>query len=112
MAIALLTFIFSGIVLARIPKWIAFPIIVLVVAESVSVAMVRSQVSVIDSVVRTFLEGFQLPLLGTLSRMALQYAPFLDERQAPALPFMMLAGVLIWEIWAIEKPGRPFCNAA
>ncbi|MCI0654315.1 MAG: hypothetical protein L0Y38_04055 [Methylococcaceae bacterium] len=108
MAIVPLTFILSGIVLARIPKLIAFPLVVLVIGESVAIAMVRSQSGIFDSVMRTFLEGFQLPWLGTLSRMAVQYAPFLDGQPASAIPFMTLAAVLIWGIWTIEEPGKPF----
>ncbi|MGH8550567.1 MAG: hypothetical protein ACRERU_18585 [Methylococcales bacterium] len=108
MAVVPLMFILSGIVLARLPKLIAFPLGVLAIAESVAVAMVRSQKGILDSVMRTFLEGFQLPWLATLSRMAVQYAPFLDQQSASAMPFMTLAAVLIWGIWTIEEPGKPF----
>lgn len=108
MAVVPLLFILSGIVLTRIPKVVAFPLGVLAIAESVAIAMVRSQGGILDNVMRTFLEGFQLPWLGTLSRMAVQYAPFLDEHPASAIPLLTLAAVLIWGIWMIEEPGKPF----
>lgn len=106
MAVVPLMYILAGAALARLPQIISYPLAVLVVAESVSIAMVRSQHGVIDNMMKVFLEGFQLPWLGTLSRMATQYAPFLEGHQASALPFMTLAGVLIYGVWKIRTPAR------
>jgi hypothetical protein len=107
MATVPLLYILAGAVLIRIPKLVAYPLIVFVVAESWSMAMARSHgmtQGVIDAMLRVFLEGFQLPWLGTLSRMATQYVPFLEGQRASALPFLAVAGALIYGIWTIRSP--------
>ena len=88
------------------PRLLAYPLAVIFVAGSWAQAMVRSEPAVLDKLVRVFLEGFQLPWLGTLSRMAVQYVPFLDGQRASALPFLALAGALIYGIWTIRSPGE------
>lgn len=104
MAIVPLMYVLAGATLIRLPQLLAYPLVVFAVAESWSLAMLRSQPGVVETMTRVFLEGFQLPWLGTLSRMATQYAPFLEGRKASALPFMVVAGVLIYGIWAIRLP--------
>lgn len=106
MAIVPILFILAGLVLARLPKFIAYPLSILVVAESVSIAMARSQYGAVDNIMRVFLEGFQLPWMGTLSRMAVQYAPFLEGHSISALPTMTLAGALIFGIWTLRQPDK------
>ena len=106
MAIVPLLYILAGAVLARMPRLLAYPLAVIFVAGSWAQAMVRSEPAVLDKLVRVFLEGFQLPWLGTLSRMAVQYVPFLDGQRASALPFLALAGALIYGIWTIRSPGE------
>ena len=104
MAVAPLMYILAGAVLIKLPQVLTYPLVVFAVAESWSMAMFRSEPSVIGTMTRVFLEGFQLPWLGTLSRMAGQYAPFLEGQKVSALPFMVLAGTLIYGIWAIRSP--------
>lgn len=104
MAIVPLMYILAGAVLIRLPQWFTYPLVVFAVSVSWSLAMFRSQPGVFETMTRVFLEGFQLPWLGTLSRMAAQYAPFLEGQKVSALPFMLLAGTLIYGIWAIRSP--------
>ena len=104
MAVAPLMYILAGAVLIRLPQVLTYPLVVFAVAESWSMAMFRSEPNVIETMTRVFLEGFQLPWLGTLSRMATQYAPFLEGQKVSALPFMVLAGALIYGIWTIRSP--------
>ncbi len=104
MAIVPILYILVGAVLVRIPKIVAYPIVLLTVIVSWSIAMVRSQESIMDSIMRVFLEGFQLPWLSTLSRMATQYIPQLEGERISALPFMALGAALIYGIWAIRSP--------
>jgi len=106
MAIIPLMYILAGAVLVRIPQVLAYPLVVFAVAESWSQAMFRGQQGIVDNMTRAFLEGFQLPWLGTLSRMATQYAPFLEGQKVSALPFIALAGALIYGVWAIRSPRK------
>jgi hypothetical protein len=106
MAIVPLMYILAGAVLIRLPQLLVYPLVVFAVAVSWSLAMFRSQPGVLETTTRVFLEGFQLPWLGTLSRMATQYAPFLQGHKASALPFILLAGVLIYGIWTIQSPRK------
>ena len=87
------------------PRWLSFPLLVLVITESWAIAMVRSHYGVEQSLMHVFLEGFQLPWLETLSRMAENYVPFLEGRPVSALPFMALAGALVYGVWRIGAPG-------
>lgn len=104
MAIVPLLFIPAAAVFVRLPRLLAYPLAVVFVALSWVQAMVRSEPALLDKLMHVFLEGFQLPWLGTLSRMAVQYVPFLEGQQASALPFMALAGALIYGIWTIRTP--------
>jgi hypothetical protein len=104
MAIVPLLYLLAAVVLIRMPRWLLFPVVVLVVAESWAIAMVRSHFGVHESLLRVFLEGFQLPWLSTLSRMATAYAPFLEGRGVSALPFMALAAALIYGVWSVRNP--------
>jgi hypothetical protein len=105
MAIVPLLYIPAAVVLIRMPRWMAFPLIVLVIAESWAIAMVRSHYGVEQSLMHVFLGGFQLPWLETLSRMAANYIPFLEGQRVSALPFMALAASLVYGIWRIGAPG-------
>jgi len=107
MAIVPILYIVVGAALVQIPKIIAFPIALVSLIVSWSMAMVRSQEGILDSIMRVFLEGFQLPWMGTLSRMSTQYLPHMEGEKLSALPFMALTGAVIYGIWAIRLPGKP-----
>lgn len=106
MAIVPILYILAGAVLLRAPKFISYIVVLFSVSVSWSMAMVRSQAGIFDSVLSVFLEGFQLPWLNTLSRMATQYVPGLKDGRVSALPFMVLAGAMIYGIWVINAPAR------
>ena len=96
-------------VLIRLPRWIAYGLAILSFALSWGLAMYRFQEqesSILVGLRHVFLEGFQLPAVTTLSRMAAQYAPELAHGVSP-LPVFVLAGVVIWAIWRIELPALP-----
>ncbi|MGQ0642275.1 MAG: hypothetical protein ACT4P6_16125 [Gemmatimonadaceae bacterium] len=96
-------FIAAAVTLMRLPKWLAWPMVLLAVTVSWSIAMVRNQYGVHNNVIRVFIEGFQLPWLSTLGRMARQYAPWLEGRPS-ALPAMLLTAGIIAGIWLIKRP--------
>jgi hypothetical protein len=68
-------------------------------------AMVRNQYGLHQNLLRVFVEGFQLPWLTTLGKMATQYAPWLSGRPS-AVPVMLLTALLVAGIWAIRYPWR------
>jgi hypothetical protein len=104
-------FLPAAVTLVRLPKWLAWPIVVAAVTVSWSIAMVRNQYGVQANIVRVFVEGLQLPWLSTLGRMAKQYAPWLEGRPS-ALPVMLLVAVVIAGIWLIKRPREPMVAAA
>lgn len=98
-------FLAAAAVLVRIPRAIAYPVVVLAVTVSWSMAMVRNQYGVHQNVIRVFVEGFQLPWLTTLGKMAAQYAPWLDGRPS-SLPVMLLCAAMLYGVWSIDRPWR------
>ena len=105
-AIIPLLYIVVAAVLIRIPKIVAYPFVIISLSVSLSIAMVRSQESILDSIMRLFLEGFQLPWMNTLSKMATQYIPRFDGERLSVLPVMVLTGALIYGVWAIRSPAK------
>ena len=104
MAVVPTLYILSAVVLIQLPKILAYPLALVSLIVSISMGMVRSQVSVTDSIMRVFLEGFQLPWLNTLSKMATQYVPHLDGQRISAIPFLVLSAILIYWVWTVRKP--------
>jgi hypothetical protein len=96
-------FIAACVTLVRLPRWIAWPWILLAITVSWSIAMVRNQTGVHSNVIRVFIEGLQLPWLSTLGRMATQYAPWLQGRPSPLAAFLLSAAVIAG-IWLIRRP--------
>lgn len=96
-------FIAAAVTLVRLPKWLAWPAIVVAVTVGWSMAMVRNQYGVHMNVIRVFVEGLQLPWLSTLGRMSKQYVPWLVGRPS-ALPAMLLVAVIIAGIWLVKRP--------
>lgn len=104
---AILPFVFLAAVpaLLRLPRVLTYAIALLSVVVSWSLAMVRSQGSVLDNLQHVFVEGFQLPWLTVLSKLATQYAPWLTHGVS-ALPLMALTGVVVYLIWRVDTPWR------
>ncbi len=96
-------FLAAAVVLMRLPRSLAYGVLVLAVLVSWSMAMVRNQYGVHQNVLHAFLEGLQLPWLTTLGKMAAQYAPWLSGRPS-AVPAMLLAGALVAGIWLVKHP--------
>jgi hypothetical protein len=95
-------------VLIRMPRFVAYGFAVLAIVESWAMSMVRRVdvpgEGVLVSVVSFFFQGFQLPWLSTLGKMATQYAPFLQERNISPYPFLLLWAVIIYGIWRLKFP--------
>jgi hypothetical protein len=87
-------------VLLRLPRWVAFALVLPTVAISWSVAMARESVPV--SLSRILRGGFELPVLTVLRRMSGAYAPFLAEHASP-LPVFAVAALVLWLIWRPVK---------
>ena len=98
-------FLAAAVVLVRLPRAVAYGVILLAVTVSWSIAMVRNQQGIHQNVIRVFVEGFQLPWLTTLGKMAAQYAPWLAGRPS-AFPVMLLCAAVIYGIWTIDRPWR------
>lgn len=98
-------FLPAAVVLLRLPRAVAYGVVVLAVTVAWSMAMVRNQYGVHQNIIRVFVEGFQLPWLTTLGKMSAQYAPWLSGRPS-ALPVMVLTAAVIYGIWTIDRPWR------
>lgn len=104
-------FLAAAVVLMRLPRAVAFGIVTTAVTVAWSMAMVRNQYGLHQNLLRVFVEGFQLPWLTTLGKMATQYAPWLTGRPS-AVPVMLFAAVLVAGIWAIRSPWRAVADGA
>ncbi|MEW5916064.1 MAG: hypothetical protein AB1762_06650 [Gemmatimonadota bacterium] len=104
-------FIAAAVTLLRLPKLVAWPIVLVAITVGWSLAMVRHQFGVHNNVIRVFIEGLQLPWLSTLGRMARQYAPWLDGRPS-AIPAMLFTAAVIAGIWLIRRPREPLASLA
>jgi hypothetical protein len=104
-------FLLTVAVMVRIPGIAAYGLAVVAVAESWSYSMVRPvgvpEEGVINSIIIVFLEGFQLPWLTTLSKMASQYIlPSLEGHSLSPLPWFALWAFIIYGIWRIKFPWK------
>ena len=95
-------FLPSAVVLVWLPTLGAYFASLLSLLVNISLAMVREverALGVLDPVLRTLVGGFMLPVLHTLSLMQ-EFVPFAGRRVSP-LPLFVLAGAVIYAIWAI-----------
>ena len=103
-------FLLSVAVILRIPRILAYGLAMLSLAASWSYSMVRPvgvpEEGVINSFMRIFQEGLQLPWLTTLSKMTPNYIPFLGKHVISPLPFFVLWGLIIFAIWRVRFPGE------
>ena len=94
-------FLPSAVVLVWLPSMGAYFLSLLTLLINISLAMVREverALGVLDPVLRTLVGGFMLPALHTLSLMQ-EFAP-LARRQVSPLPLFVLAGAIVYGIWA------------
>ena len=66
--------------------------------------------AVFDSVQQVLLQGFQLPWLTVVGKMASQYASFLLVSGPSPLALFALWGVLIYGIWRFHAPWATFAE--
>lgn len=102
---AIVPFVFLAAVpaLLRLPRLLTYALALFSVVVSWSLAMVRSQGTVLDNLKRVFVEGFQLPWLTVLGKLATQYAPWLTHGVS-ALPLFALTAAVIYLIWRVDDP--------
>jgi hypothetical protein len=96
-------------VLTRIPRGLAYAAAMAAVTETWCLAMVRE--SPLESVVRVFLHGLELPWLIILVRTAHQYLPDLAGGASP-LPLFIAFGLLIVGTWTVRTPGCPLRSSS
>ena len=101
-------FLPTVVVLIKMPRICAYGFGIIALVESWSMSMVRRvdipDEGILDNLTRFFLEGFQLPWLNTLSRMSIQYIPFLKEHSILPLPIFLASVILIYGIWRVKLP--------
>ena len=97
-------------VLIRLPRAVTYGVTTLAIIESWSMSMVRRVdvpgEGILSSVVNFFINGFQLPWLTTLSKMANQYTPAFEGQKISPVPVFLLASVVIWGIWSVRCPWK------
>jgi hypothetical protein len=98
-------FLPTAAVLLRIPRILTYAVALISLGISWSMAMARSQGSVLDNINRVLVEGFQLPWLNVLSNTATQYAPWLRSGVSP-LALFAVVGVILSIIWTVRSPWR------
>ncbi len=98
-------FLPAAAVLLRIPRALAYPVLLASVTVALCIAMVRNQYGVHTNILHVFVEGLQLPWLNTLGKMATQYLPWLDGRPSAVASYLFVAALLAG-IWGIRSPWR------
>ena len=89
-----------------LPRVLAYAAVLLSIVIGWSLAMVRSQGTVVENVERVLVEGFQLPWLTVMTKMSAQYLPWY-RGTVSVLPIFALCGATIWLIWRVRNPWRP-----
>ena len=95
-------FVPAAVVLVSLPRQLIYLIAVVSVWESWCFAMYRDvggELGVLEPIVTVFLNGFQLPVLTTLSRMGEPHFAYIGSQVSP-LPLFVLTGVLLFGLWA------------
>jgi hypothetical protein len=95
-------FVAAAVVLVRLPRPVIYVVAVLSVTEAWSLAMYRdveSGFGLLNPLLHTFIGGFQLPVLSTLSRMGATYGD-LAARGVSPLPLFALTGALLYGLWS------------
>ena len=90
-------------VLLWLPRLLLYGVAILSLVISWSIAMVRSQGTVVENVQRVLVEGFQLPWLTVLTKLSAQYLPWF-KGTVSVLPIFALCGVFLWLIWRMRSP--------
>ena len=111
--VPMIPFLMLGViaVLVRVPGPVRYGVAALAIAHAWALAMVRE--SVPDSLHRAFVQGFELPWLTVLWKMAPQYLPGVDTPPTP-WPIFLLCALAIGALWWRDRPRKPakLCMAA
>lgn len=91
--------------LLRLPRLLAYGVIIVSVVISWSIAMVRSQGTVFENIQRVLIEGFQLPWLTVMTKLSAQYLHWF-RGTVSVLPLFALCAVVIVLIWRVQNPWR------
>ena len=94
-------FVLVATTLLRLPRWAACMIGIAAVAQAWSMAMYRDVergYGVLEPILHVFLGGFQLPAMGTLSRIGNLFAEYMPNGPSP-LPVLAVAGALLAVLW-------------
>jgi hypothetical protein len=93
--------------LLRLPRAVTYGLVLLSIMINWGLAMGRTltqEGTIVESLARVYLGGFQLPALSTLSRMSAQYVPGASGLSAG---FVLIAtGVVLYLVWTVERPWR------
>lgn len=95
-------FVLVAVTVERLPRYLMALIALFSIAESWSLAMYREvekPLGLLDPMLRTFLGGFQLPVLSTISRLEGLFGSFIPHGVS-ALPLLVLAAALIFIMWS------------
>jgi hypothetical protein len=106
-------FLPAAMVLLRLPRVLMYAVGIGSVVVSWCMAMNREvwqSLGVLHPVAHVFTNGFQLPALTTIERMRGLFGDLVPGATSP-LPFLALAGVLIYLIWTV-RPGAERQTAA
>ncbi len=102
-------FLPAFLVAVRLPRVVALALGLGSLGLTWALAMVRDQGTVFRNLMRLFVEGFQLPWLTTLGKLAAQYSPWLEGRPSP-LPVFALTAIVLAAIWMIRSPWAPLTS--
>ena len=99
-------FVPAALTLMRLPRFAAYVIGVLAVAQGWALAMYRDvergPLGVLDPVLQVFIGGFQLPVLTTLSRVGGPFELYLPFGPSP-IPLFLLTATIIFGVWRVGK---------
>ncbi len=99
-----LLFILAATVLVKLPRAIAYFIVVAAAAQSWCLAMYRDVergLGVFDPLLNVFIGGFKLPVLTTMQNLGGQYGGFSAHGVSP-LPLFLLTTAILFGIWSVR----------
>jgi hypothetical protein len=94
--------------LLRLPRLVSYGLVLISVVINWALGMGRFQEqegSIVETLLRVYLGGFQLPALGTLSRMSAQYLPGTTSVSASAV--LVIIAVVLVAVWTVRNPWSP-----
>jgi hypothetical protein len=101
-------FVPAAVTLMRLPRALIFAITVLSFVISWPLAMYRdveSGFGILNPILRTFINGFQLPVMMTLSQVDMKsYALPIGQNTSP-IPILLLLAVILYGIWSLQWSG-------